>query len=68
MVKQCYQAIRRIFLLKKKYVTLTGIIKESLVTCNFSSLFVFDEFVFALLFESNGEPAMHAGAETSRSQ
>lgn len=40
-----------------------------LSTCNFSSLFVFDAFVFALLLVCNGEPgAMHAGAETRRSQ
>lgn len=37
-------------------------------TCNFSSLFPFDELELEL-FVCNGEPgAIHAGADTSRSQ
>lgn len=39
------------------------------ITCSFSSLFVFDELLFELLFVWRGEPgAMQAGAETRRSQ
>lgn len=42
---------------------------EILITCNFSSLFVFDELLFELLFVCKGEPgAIQEGAETSRSQ
>jgi len=38
-------------------------------TCNFSSLFVLDEFEFELLFVCSGDPgAIHAGADTRRSQ
>lgn len=42
---------------------------ETFVTCNFSSLFVFDELLFELLFVCKGDPgAIQAGAETSLSQ